>query len=363
MSIIPHRPPDTPLMQFYSTGKYEKPISQRKFKPNAAEPGPAARMAERNLQPHDEINVKAVNQSKFSRRHYRPDGYIKIQNEVNKIDTKQTDSNLTMNKVHNMKRDIDINRKNLANNFGQQLNQYHVGKSVGKSDFEKRRSEQVDSKRSSKSQIRSSRGKQIAESMLRTTNCENNYYKNTKHLYMTQEQKPGPYQTTMPDYFRIRENPKNNVDASKATGFDGTMTVVSRTRGWLTVTPKNKNRKKPVEKYGISGDAAKTSKLTPNWMQSQYPKNKNDPMHAGVISAHNMRAEKKRVYLVEKGKPEKAAWKALDPETTQHLHQNHNQIINQAQSKNMMNTMDWKENVAQQRFDKKVAGKIGSYHG
>mmetsp|Transcript_2576 Transcript_2576/g.2415 ORF Transcript_2576/g.2415 Transcript_2576/m.2415 type:complete len:98 (-) Transcript_2576:33-326(-) len=97
-------------------------------------------------------------------------------------------------------------------------------------------------------------------------------------------------------------------------------------------------------------------------MHCQYPKNTTDPMQAGVISEHNMRLEKKRVYLVPKEKPQNI-WKELDPETTQHLHENHRNIINQAQSTNMGNTMNWRENMAKQRFDKKVAGKIGSYHG
>ena len=59
------------LLTYYSTGKYTGPISYKNHKPSVAEPGDAALMGDRNKQPHEEINVKAVTQSKFSSRHYR----------------------------------------------------------------------------------------------------------------------------------------------------------------------------------------------------------------------------------------------------------------------------------------------------
>jgi len=88
-------------MQFFATGKYSKKVSLQNFKPSAAEPGCAARMGERNLQPHDEINVKAITNSNFSKRHYRPDKYLKPEAEMNKIDVKQADCNLGNNNLNN----------------------------------------------------------------------------------------------------------------------------------------------------------------------------------------------------------------------------------------------------------------------
>lgn len=52
------------------------------------------------------------------------------------------------------------------------------------------------------------------------------------------------------------------------------MTILSRNAGWITVTPERKDRKKPIEKFGMGGDASKTSKLTPAWMQTQFGKPK-----------------------------------------------------------------------------------------
>ena len=54
-----------------------------------------------------------------------------------------------------------------------------------------------------------------------------------------------------------------------------TLFIVSRNQGWITVD-KNMNRKKPVEKYNLSGDKTKTSYLTPSWMQTGFPKNTTD---------------------------------------------------------------------------------------
>lgn len=36
--LITYRPPDTPLMSFYATGKYDKPVQFEAFKKNQAMP-------------------------------------------------------------------------------------------------------------------------------------------------------------------------------------------------------------------------------------------------------------------------------------------------------------------------------------
>lgn len=62
MSIIPQRPPDTPLLQYYSTGKYPKEIKSTTYKNISAEPGPAARIYQRNKLPNEEIDIKPTTQ-------------------------------------------------------------------------------------------------------------------------------------------------------------------------------------------------------------------------------------------------------------------------------------------------------------
>ena len=59
------------------------------------------------------------------------------------------------------------------------------------------------------------------------------------------------------------------------------------------------NRKHPYEKGGIGGDATKTSILTPQWMQTTFPKNKSDNM-ARSVERFGLRAENNRTFLVDK---------------------------------------------------------------
>ena len=103
MSIIPQRPPDTPLLQYYSTGLYPKEISYNNFKPSAAEPGDAARINQRNRQPHDEIDIKPTTQTLFSKRFYKPDKYIKPEMGSMKVDQNVSNNNLHLNKIHNIR--------------------------------------------------------------------------------------------------------------------------------------------------------------------------------------------------------------------------------------------------------------------
>ena len=264
-------------------------------------------------------------------------------------------NNLHLNKIQNQIKDVEINRKAQQINYDKPVNEFAVAKCMDKSNFEKLRGQNVDSKRSTHSNtMRAGRGREIAEVMLRRVADENTFGKtDTK----------GPYQKTTPDYFRILEKPQNQVDPTSGKGFDGTMMIVSRNQGWITVTPKNKNRKKPVEKYGVSGDAAQTSKLTPNWMQCKHPKNKTDTMKAVIPVTSNLRAEQKRTYLVDRQAPPKSIWSIGDVRHNVHTAEQAQEFNNQAQSSNIVRLMDWKENPAQQRFDKKVTGKIGSYHG
>jgi len=115
-----------------------------------------------------------------------------------------------MNKINNMKRDIEVSRKDGGNNFGQKTNQYITAKHVDKNNFENLR-KQSQSQRSVQNGMRPSRGKEIAEVMLRRATDENQYYKNKKHTFMGGTN-TGPYQNTTPDYLRILEKPNNKVD-------------------------------------------------------------------------------------------------------------------------------------------------------
>ena len=56
---------------------------------------------------------------------------------------------------------------------------------------------------------------------------------------------------------------------------EDTITVFSKNQNWLTVTPKEQNRRKALEKIkNLNNDI--TSKLMPKWMEIKYKKDKNN---------------------------------------------------------------------------------------
>jgi hypothetical protein len=128
MSIIPQRPPGTPLLGYYSTGLYPKTIKYANHKPAAAEPGSAARMNERNRQPNEELNIKPITQSKFSSRHYRPDKHLKPEHCSKKIDQDVSNNNLHLNKLHNQVKDVENNRRAQQVNYDKPIQDYSVAK-------------------------------------------------------------------------------------------------------------------------------------------------------------------------------------------------------------------------------------------
>ncbi len=79
------------------------------------------------------------------------------------------------------------------------------------------------------------------------------------------------------------------------------MQVISKAQGWITVTPNNKNRKRPVEKLKLN-DASKVNALSPVWMQVAHQKPGPDPLKQFAVK-HGVRKEANRTFLVEKSQP------------------------------------------------------------
>ena len=76
MSLIPNRPPATPLMQFHGVGKYEKKINgMAKGLRHPAEPGVSALLLERNLS-QDDLNVKPQLHDLINSKFYIPQKYL-----------------------------------------------------------------------------------------------------------------------------------------------------------------------------------------------------------------------------------------------------------------------------------------------
>ena len=99
-----------------------------------------------------------------------------------------------------------------------------------------------------------------------TSKDEHEYFKKSHKIFTKDAIKESTYKRQIPDYLRLMEDPRNQV---KATEVDktGMVTVISKNQGWITLTPRSMNRRKPLERGGNANDNTKTSILTPSWMQ------------------------------------------------------------------------------------------------
>ena len=91
--------------------------------------------------------------------------------------------------------------------------------------------------------------------------------------------------------------------------MDGMVSIVSKNQGWITVSPKNMNRKFPIEKQAsLAGDSTKTSILTPSWMKIDYSQApQKDPLRA-TVQLNGLRAENNRTILTDKDQPQKSVF-------------------------------------------------------
>lgn len=72
-----------------------------------------------------------------------------------------------------------------------------------------------------------------------------------------------------PEWFNVVD--KGKIDRyNEAMKKEDTMMIFSRYQKWITVTPRGKNRKYPLEKLKVL-DMDKTSRIMPNWMQIKNP--------------------------------------------------------------------------------------------
>ena len=86
-------------------------------------------------------------------------------------------------------------------------------------------------------------------------------------------------------------------------------------------------------------------------------------MKSVVPSTTNLRQEANRTYLVDKVAPQKSVWSIGDIRHNVLTNDQAQEFNAQAQSTGVVRMMEWKENPTKQKYDIKVTGKIGSYHG
>lgn len=76
-----------------------------------------------------------------------------------------------------------------------------------------------------------------------------------------------------PEWFQVVTDEKNKKTDQLIAKNEETLSVLSRYKSWITVTPKSKNRRLPLEKMKIE-KFDETSRIMPNWMQIKAKKDK-----------------------------------------------------------------------------------------
>ncbi len=76
-----------------------------------------------------------------------------------------------------------------------------------------------------------------------------------------------------PDWFHLVDEKSQKKYEDKIAKNEETLFVFSRYQKWITVTPKNKNRKRPLE-HTKNVKMEETSKIVPKWMQIKVEKEK-----------------------------------------------------------------------------------------
>ena len=167
-----------------------------------------------------------------------------------------------------------------------------------------------------------------------------------------------------PEWFQVKNQPLyQNSDISKAPNYDGTVTMLSRISGWITVTPRRRNRAKRLGRYGPfdkskkGHDLRNVSDLAPHWMQNESEKPQPNP-YSKEIGNHCMRNQAKLTYMVQKDQPKKSAF-AIGDFRHNVMTAEEAQRYMQGTTIDRKNLYEWKAEPNRQ-IDRPVTGKIGS---
>jgi hypothetical protein len=195
MSTIPQRPPDTPLLQYYTLGKYPKKVEQQAIKKNYAEPGDAAKITDRNPQPFDDVPAKAITQGRHPLSAYDPTNYTKAQKLGLSVNKDVSTNSLHLAKVSQQKKDLQRGKDERMG-----VPRAHE---VKKEEF-MRKKELSSSRRSKLSSSGHSNVFPVTEKNLRQTLNDNTFQNDKKHTFYTNGTGKSAHKT-MPDYMRHLE--------------------------------------------------------------------------------------------------------------------------------------------------------------
>lgn len=191
------------------------------------------------------------------------------------------------------------------------------------------------------------------------------YMSHSRHMPSNSCKNRSSISESTPDWFKISETPSvKNHSIENSIGFDGTVTVLSRISGWMTVSPSSRNRAKrlarhfPFDKSKKGPEMQNNSDLAPTWMQSKYPRNQ--PEKFKVSLPHPcQRKERKRLILVEKEQEKKSVFSFGDFRYNV-MTKDEMKEFEKGLSLEVSHLIKWDEDLKKQRYDKKVTRKIGS---
>ena len=169
-----------------------------------------------------------------------------------------------------------------------------------------------------------------------------------------------------PSWFQIHEQPNvKAADLSQAPGFDGTLTLLSRINGWITVTPKAKNRSRRLGRNGPfdggkkGGELRTVSDLAPAWMQSQASKPANMPRFRRLPGFSALRQGQKQTYLVDSEQPIKSQYSLGDFRHNVRTKEEAETYMAQAEPR-YKQLFEWPEGPNPTKIQRPVTNKVGS---
>ncbi len=298
------RRPPTSLIAYHCKGEIAVPKAIPRFHGHSAEPvvstqGPAASLHQRNSHPSEPYNPKPEFTSGGTPARYRPGLF------ANRDWGPQGESQL--NQTFN-----SLEAAKLAQNRA------YAGYSLcrsGRSASNKRLSQ------AGYQQLKAARdtsvpaGNAIPSAWLYATKSEAAFARkhSSSHIDVFN---PSP---ESPSWFQIHEQPNVKAsDLTQAPGFDGTLTLLSRINGWITVTPKDKNRSKRLGRYGPYDKSKKgldlrnVSDLAPAWMQTDSAQPTKMPQFRCLPGFSALRQGQKQTFLVDTVQPIKSQYSLGD---------------------------------------------------
>ncbi|CDW85700.1 UNKNOWN [Stylonychia lemnae] len=305
------------------------------------EQGAALTIIERNKKPNEEVNIKPITQTKIGAEHYKPSWYLNPYDTTSNVSKDVSLNNLHSTRIFNRKQAAEELKSNTKLN---------TGREIGKNDFNLLKTQDLNTKSKFAS---TQKLVPLVENHNYISQPENDFYKNTK-IFFKPQQNAQKYHFCTPDYLRV------NRDA-RMTALPESMTVLSRSNGWLTVDPSTQSRKNAFDKQ-VKGNMHKSSNLSPQWMQTEATPDVKQAkiFKAQSLNRQNVRGENSRVLLAE---PSQNTRSIFNIGQMRHNLTSKEDVMKYGggfiQSAQPARLLEWKEDFSKQKYETACSPKVG----